>query len=261
MTQAPTLSQTWTEFVEVFGLVVPAGADAVSVTVPWVPAWLSSTPVWAARPEPVSLAVQVNETVPLCQLVSADGQVTVGNVLSILTPVIGPAVTQVPTLLQTWTEFVEAIGLVAPAGADAVSVTVAWVPAWLSTTPAWPGPGPTGVGHRARERDRAGGPVGARRRTADHWRGLSIMNPEMAGIGVQFPTLSQSCPDDVEALEFAVPAGTDVLNLTLPVLDVPPAMPDCVSLPVQVTLWSVENQLVGATAGVHRMLLGAVPST
>ena len=90
---------------------------------------------------------------------------------------------------------------------------------------------------------------------------LSIMNPEMAGIGAQFPTLSQSWPDDVEALEFAVPTGTDVLSLTLPALDVPPAMPDCVSVPVQVTLWSVENQLVGATAGAHRMLLGAVAST
>ena len=128
VTQAPTLSQTWTEFVEAFGLVVPAGADAVSVTVPWVPAWLSTTPVWAARPEPVSLAVHVNETVPLCQFVSADGQLTVGSALSILTPVIGPAVTQVPALLQTCTEFVEAFGLVVPAGADAVSVTVAWVP-------------------------------------------------------------------------------------------------------------------------------------
>ena len=90
---------------------------------------------------------------------------------------------------------------------------------------------------------------------------LSIMKPVMAGIGVQLPTLSQSWPDDVDALEVAVPAGTEVLNVTLPVLDVPPAMPDCVSVPVQVTLWSVENQVVGATAGVHMMLLGAVAST
>ena len=89
---------------------------------------MSTTPVWAARPEPLSLAVQVNETVPLCQFVSADGQLTVGSALSILTPAIGPAVAQVPALLQTCTEFVEAFGLVVPAGADAVSVTVAWVP-------------------------------------------------------------------------------------------------------------------------------------
>jgi hypothetical protein len=87
------------------------------------------------------------------------------------------------------------------------------------------------------------------------------MKPVTAGIGVQLPTLSQSCPDDVDALEVEVPAGTDVLNVTLPVLDVPPAMPDCVSEPVQVTLWSVENQVVGATAGAHSMLLGAVAST
>ena len=41
---------------------------------------------------------------------------------------------------------------------------------------------------------------------------LSIMNPVMAGIGVQLPTLSQSWPDDVDALEVAVPAGTEVLQ-------------------------------------------------
>ena len=53
----------------------------------------------------------------------------VGAWSSILTFVIGPAVTQAPTLSQTCTEFVEAFGLVVPAGADAVSVTVASVPA------------------------------------------------------------------------------------------------------------------------------------
>ena len=48
----------------------------------------------------------------------------VGAWLSILTFLIGPALTQAPTLSQTWTEFVEALELVVPAGADAVSVTV-----------------------------------------------------------------------------------------------------------------------------------------
>jgi hypothetical protein len=188
--------------------------------------------------------------------------VMVGAWLSILTFEIGPAVTQAPTLSQTCTEFVEAFGLVVPAGADAVSVTVPWVPAWLTTTPVWAGakPEPESVTVHVNETVPVDQLVPADGQCTTG-AVLSIMNPVMAGIGVQLPTLSQSWPDDVDASEVAVPAGTEVLNVTLPVLDVPPAMPDCGSEPVQVTVWSVENQVVGATEGVHSMLLGAVAST
>ncbi len=90
----PALSQAWTEFVETFGLAVPAAMEAVSVMLDWA---------GLARPDAASLAVHVKVTVPVCQLESADGQETVGATLSILTPVIGPAVAQLPTLSQTWT--------------------------------------------------------------------------------------------------------------------------------------------------------------
>ena len=241
--QLPALSQTCTEFVEAFGLVVPAGADAVSVTLDWA---------GLARPETGSLAVQMNVTVPVCQLESAGGQDTVGAALSIFTPVIGPAVAQLPTLSQTWTEFVEAFGLVVPAGADAVSVTLAW--AGLAR----PEPGSLAVHVKvtappcqlesAEVHETVGG-------------ALSIMKPVMAGIGVQLSTLSQSCPAAVEALDVEVPAGTEVDSVTLPVLDVPPEMPDSASVPVHVTVWSLPNQVAGATAGVHCMPLGAAEST
>ena len=63
--QLPTLSQTCTELVESFPLPAPwaTGSD-VSVMLDWAE---------LASPEPVSLAVQVNETVPECQLASAAG--------------------------------------------------------------------------------------------------------------------------------------------------------------------------------------------
>ena len=85
--QLSTLSHTDTELVETLGLVVPAAmGGVVSVTVAWE---------GMARPEPESVALQVNETVPVCQFVSADGHEMVGALASTL--VVTVAVLVLPT--------------------------------------------------------------------------------------------------------------------------------------------------------------------
>jgi hypothetical protein len=184
---------------------------------------LTVTPVWlGAIPETVSVAVQVNETVPVCQLASAAGQLIAGAVLSILTPVIGPAVAQLPALSHTETEFVEALWLLVPGGMDAVRETLDWLGV--------ASPDPTSVAVHAKETVPAcqfASAVGQLTTGA----ALSIMNPVTAGMGVQLLTLSQICPLAVDAFAFDVPAGTEVLSCT-----VPPATPDCVSVPLHVTV-------------------------
>src|SRR3984957_20524311 len=85
--QLSTLSHTDTELVETFGLLVPAAmGGVVSVTVAWE---------GMARPEPEPVALQVNDTVPVCQLPSADRHETVGTVGSTL--VVTVAVLMLPT--------------------------------------------------------------------------------------------------------------------------------------------------------------------
>src|SRR5271157_88253 len=101
--QIPTLLQTCTELVESFPFPVPAATGSeVSVMVAWA---------GLARPEPASVTVQVNETVPECHLPSALGQLTVGGALSIMKgpwPGIG---VQFPTLSQICPAAVYALGL------------------------------------------------------------------------------------------------------------------------------------------------------
>ena len=63
--QLPTVSQTCTDVVVSFPFPVPAGTgNEVSVMLDWEA---------FASPEPESLAVQVNVTIPECHLVSAPG--------------------------------------------------------------------------------------------------------------------------------------------------------------------------------------------
>ena len=62
----------------------------------------------------------------------------------------------------------------------------------------------------------------------------------------------------MDALAVEDPDGTDVESVTVPVVEVPPAMADWVSVPVHTTLWSVACHF---ESGPVHITLGAVVST
>ena len=114
--QLPTASQTWTLFVLALASSAPAATfvtrfneacDAVS------------------SPTPPSVDVHAIDALVASQAALAEPQDTTGPLRSILLPVTGPAVEQLPTASQTWTLFVLAFAFSVPGATLVVSVTVA----------------------------------------------------------------------------------------------------------------------------------------
>ena len=85
--QLPTLSQTCSELVEAFELLVPVAVEAESEKLAWVE---------TARPDWASVAVHGTETVPVCQPAAGATQETAGAVVSTL--VVTVDVLVLPTL-------------------------------------------------------------------------------------------------------------------------------------------------------------------
>jgi hypothetical protein len=238
--QFPTLSHMGAESDATLALVVPGGMEATS-----------TVPDGLARPEPVSVPVQVKTTVPVCQAVSALGQLDTGAELSIITPVIGPAVVQFPTASHTGVELVEAAALAVPAGAAALSTMGAWLDR----------PDPESVAEQVNETmPWCQWPSALGQVTTGVV--LSIITPVIGPTGAQFPTLSQTEAVLVDTVALWALAPSEAVSTMEPCDGV--AKPEPESLVVQVNETepvcqfpsAVGQVTVGAASSIITLVIG-----